>query len=106
MVRKKQPPAVYFVQGGTHAAWLTLSDIADHELTEEQKELVAAFEQLAQTYDRQVPALNSKLISDYQKLLKKHPEKADNAIVTILDETLHQLLMRKYNPGLRKSRKR
>jgi transcriptional regulatory protein LevR len=75
MVQKKQTPAVYFVAQDTDAEWLTRADIDEHELTEEQKEVVTEFEQLAQMYSQQVDLLDFKLVRNYQKLLKKQKKK-------------------------------
>ena len=82
---------------------LTLADINEDELTDEQKAIVAQFENLAEAYLHKVEKLNSTLVRDYKKFLKKH-NGADDALVQILNETLHQLTLRKYFPGYRKNK--
>ena len=79
---------------------LTLADINEDELTDEQKAIVAQFEKLAEKYCQQVEALDRTAVDDYFKLLKEHKgiDNAD-AVVQILNETLHQLMQRRYFPG-------
>ena len=94
---------VSYVMTDTGTVPLTLADINEGELTDEQKKIVSQFENLAEAYLRKVEKLNSTLITDFTKFLKKHKD-ADDVIVQILHETLHQLTLRKYFPGYRKNK--
>ncbi len=49
MKNKKQPPVI-FVEKDTETEFLTLADIGEDELTDEQREIVAQFDALAEDY--------------------------------------------------------
>src|SRR5260370_15129113 len=92
-MKSNKQSLVSHVMTDTGTVPLTLADINEDELTDEQKKIVSQFESLAEAYLRKVEKLDSTLVTNYHKLLKKHKE-ADNAIVQILNETLHHLTRR------------
>ena len=102
-MKNNKQTLVSYVMTDTGTVPLTLADINEDELTDEQKKIVSQFENLAGTYLSQVEKLNSSLVRDYMKFLKKH-KGADEVIVQILNETLHQLTLRQYFPGYRKNK--
>ena len=102
-MKNNKQSLVSYVMTDTGTVPLTLADINEDELTDEQKKIVSQFESLAEAYLRKVEKLNSILDRDYKKFLKKH-KGADEVIVQILHETLHQLTLRKYFPGYRKNK--
>ena len=102
-MKNNKQTLVSYVMTDTGTVPLTLADINEDELTDEQKKIVLQFENLAEAYQSKVEQLNSTLVRDYTKFLKKHND-ADEVIVQILNETLHQLTLRKYFPGYRKNK--
>ena|SRR6266487_1342188 len=101
MQNKKQTPIIY-VEKNTESEWLTLADIGEDELTDEQKEIVAQFEALAENYCQQVEKLDWKLLEEYHKLKKNNH--IDDALLSILEETVHQLTQRQYYPGYKRNK--
>src|SRR5260370_20751361 len=89
-MKSNKQSLVSYVMTDTGTVPLTLADINEGELTDEQKKIVSQFENLAEAYLRKVEKLNSSLVIDYKKFLKKHKD-VDEVIVQILNETLHQL---------------
>lgn len=102
-MKNNKQSLVSYVMTDTGTVPLTLADIIEEELTDEQRAIVLQFENLAAAYLRKVEKLNSSLVRDYKKFLKKH-KGADEVIVQILNETLHQFTLRKYFPGYRKNK--
>ena len=102
-MKNNKQSLVSYMMTDTGTVPLTLADINDEKLTDEQKKIVSQFENLAEAYQSKVEQLNSTLVRDYKKFLKKH-NGADDALVQILNETLHQLTLRKYFPGYRKNK--
>ncbi len=102
-MKNNKQTLVSYVMTDTGTVPLTLADINEDELTDEQKKIVSQFENLAEAYQSKVEQLNSTLVRDYKKFLKKHND-ADEVIVQILNETLHQLTLRQYFPGYRKNK--
>ena len=102
-MKNNKQSLVSYMMTDTGTVPLTLADINEDELTDEQKAIVAQFENLAEAYLHKVEKLNSTLVRDYKKFLKKH-KSADEVIIQILNETLHQLILRQYFPGYRKNK--